>query len=78
MEGFYVISIIIQKPYMKSEYWIVIIMIIITIINIHQALYMSNIALRVWNTLILLNSFSNAYGSYYDYFCYILEHQETE
>ena len=36
---------------MKSEYWIVIIMvmIIITIINIHQALYMSNIALRIWN-----------------------------
>lgn len=76
MEGFYIISIIIQKTYMKNEYWIVIIMvmvmIIITIINIHQAFHMSNIALSVWNTLSLLNPSSNAYGSYYDYFCYIL------
>ena len=47
MEGFYIISIIIQKPYMKSEYGIVIIMvmvmIIVTIINIPQTFNMSNI-----------------------------------
>ena len=57
---------------MKSEYGIIIIMvmvmIIVTIINIPQTFNMSNIALSVWDTLILLNPSNNVYGSYYDYF----------